>query len=238
MVQEGANSPPPDEGGPARSRTDAEVAPAEPLTPLRELQLVEAHRRGDPGALTDLLKSYQKRVYGICYRMVGHREDAADLTQDALIRVLEGLPSYDGRSKLSTWVFRVTMNCCLSHLRKAKVRQAGSLDEPVDATGLARHQKLPDQREPAAEQRIEQEEQRAALFRALAALDPDARAMLVLRDLQDLDYQQLADVLSVPVGTVKSRLFRARAALRGAAEVELDRSSAGSGGATGVAERR
>lgn len=194
------------------------------LTPLAELQLVEAHRSGDPEAIGRLLESYQRRIYSICYRMLRDEHEARDLTQDALLRVIQGLDSYDGRSKLSTWVIRVTMNACLSHLRKQKLRRHGSLDAgsenvtagPVDPRSFG---------ELSPPGRVELAEMRLVLGRALLCLDPDMRAVLVLRDMQELEYQQIAEALKVPVGTVKSRLFRARLALRAAVEVELGRSN-------------
>jgi RNA polymerase sigma-70 factor (ECF subfamily) len=196
------------------------------LTPLREMQLVEAYRRGDAEALADLVRAYQRRVYGVCYRMVRDPDEASDLTQDALIRVIEGLGSYDGRSKLSTWVIRVTMNVCLSHLRKQKLRRHGSLDDPAAGGGGTWAQNLPSpagRGELPGTRRVEQAELQVVLQAALDRVDPVMRAVLVLRDLQDLNYQQIAEVLDLPVGTVKSRLFRAREALRAALEGGPDR---------------
>jgi RNA polymerase sigma-70 factor (ECF subfamily) len=193
------------------------------LTPLREQQLLARHRAGDAGALTELLRAYQSRVYAICYRMVP-REDVLDLTQDALIRVMEGLDSYDGRSSLSTWIIRVTMNCCLSHLRKQRIRRHASLDAAADH---GPDELLPLGREPSPLDRVQQDEARGLLLEALGRLDPRLRAILVLRDLQGLDYQQVAAVLGAPVGTVKSRLFRARAALRRTAEELTGEQAAG-----------
>lgn len=189
------------------------------LTPLRELQLLEAHRRGDGDAIGELLEGYHRRVYAVCRRMVADPESARDLSQESLLKVMEGIDRFDGRSKLSTWVIRVTMNCCLSHLRKEKRRRHRSLDatdEPIDLEASLRRGG-----EPAAVRRIEQHEMRRTLEAALAGLDPAHRAVLVLRDLQDLDYRQIAEVLDVPTGTVKSRLFRARAALREEVEERL-----------------
>jgi RNA polymerase sigma-70 factor (ECF subfamily) len=191
---------------------------------MRELQLIEAYRAGDPEALAELLVAYQRRVYGVCYRMVRNPEAAADLTQDSLIKVMEGLDSYDGRAAFSTWVIRVTMNCCLSHLRKERLRRHGSLDQPTAEGALPPSFHLPSEAELSGLRRVEQAEMRSVLLRALASLEPHMRAVLVLRDLQGLEYQQIGQVLGVPVGTVKSRLFRARAALRAAAEEELTRS--------------
>jgi len=238
MTQSGlpANSPddesrPPDER-PMRSRAISTGPPR--LTPFRELQLVEQHRDGDPHALTELLQGYQRRMYAICYRMVRNVDEASDLTQDALVKVIEHLDSYDGRSALSTWIIRITMNCALSHLRKKNVRRAHSLNshdvraspaaDADDATASALHPI--DAREPDAHERIEQQEQREALLRALMRLEPETRAILTLRDMQDLDYEQIGLVIGVPIGTVKSRLFRARVALREAMRAESGRDEA------------
>lgn len=209
---------------PPRSRAISTGPPR--LTPFRELQLVEAHRDGDPQALTELLQAYQHRLYAICYRMVRDVEEAGDLTQDALVKIIENLDSYDGRSKLSTWIIRITINGVLTHLRKKKVRRAHSLDSPDVRYGAASDAEETgvlepaDHGEPSAHERIEQQEQREALIRGLMRLEPDTRAILVLRDMQGLDYEQIGLVFDVPVGTVKSRLFRARAALRGQVERE------------------
>ena len=192
--------------------------PTAGLSPLREMQLVEASRAGDAEAVAELLRAYQRRVFGVCYRMVRHPEDAADLTQDTLIRIMEGLPGFDGRAAFSTWVIRIAMNCCLSHLRRQKVRKAGSLDEPGGPAGEPLGARIASKREPQGPGGVEQNEMRAALLAGLQELDPQMRAVLVLRDLQDLDYQQITEVMGIPVGTVKSRLFRARAALRRATD--------------------
>ncbi len=195
------------------------------VTPLRELQLVEAYRRGEPEAMDELLGMYQRRIYSVCYRMLRHEQDAHDLAQEAMVKILQGLESYDGRSKLSTWIIRVAMNCCLSHLRRERVRRTTSLDGVWDEDGSPRLQNLPVRGELSGAGRVEQAELRAILERSLHSLDPQMRAVIVLRDIQDLDYQQIGTVLGVPVGTVKSRLFRARAALRAVAELEFDRAA-------------
>jgi RNA polymerase sigma-70 factor, ECF subfamily len=189
------------------------------LTPLQELQWVERFRRGDAEAARLLLEAYQRRIYGVCRRMLHDADAAADLTQDAMVKLLQGLAGYDGRSQLSTWIIRVTMNCCLSHLRRQKLRRHRSLntaaagdaasappnvDRPAAAAGA----------EPSGPQGVLHAERQQAVVHALADLDPDTRALLVLRDVQGLEYQQVADVLGIPLGTVKSRLFRAREALR------------------------
>jgi RNA polymerase sigma-70 factor (ECF subfamily) len=192
------------------------------LTPLAELQLLDAHRGGDPTALGRLLEAYQRRIHSICYRMIRNEHEARDLTQDTMLRVIQGLDSYDGRSKLSTWVIRVTMNTCLSHLRKQKLRRHGSLDAGTESAsaGPLDPRSFGELSPPG---RVEQAEMKVLLGRALLCLDPDMRAVLVLRDMQELEYERIAKALEVPIGTVKSRLFRARLALRAAVEVELGR---------------
>ncbi len=215
------NQPKPQAKG---GRVDSAGDPAR-ATPLRELQLVEAYRRGEPEAMDELLHMYQRRIYSVCYRMVRHEQDAHDLAQEAMVKIIQGLESYDGRSKLSTWIIRVAMNCCLSHLRRERVRRTSSLDGVWDEDGSPRLQNLPVRGELSGADRVEQAELRSILERSLHCLDPQMRAVIVLRDVQNLDYQQIGTVLGVPVGTVKSRLFRARAAFRAAAELEFDRAA-------------
>jgi len=225
-VQHAAHSMPEDDPAtPAGPRT-AEGR----MTPLKEMQLVDAHRDGDPAALTELLSAYQRRIYGVCIRMVRDPDLAADLTQESLVKVIDGLDGFDGRAALSTWVIRVTMNCCLGHLRKAQIRRHASLDEPLAGSSTPLSAAIAGGREPPASESVEQSEMGEVLMRALETLEPPMRAVLVLRDLQDLDYQQIGTVLGVPVGTVKSRLFRARAALREA--VETRTGGAGTGNET------
>lgn len=207
-------------GAASRGTGDSAPGPASSPPPgSDDAALLHAWRHGDREAIATLLRGYQARVYAVCYRMLRSADEASDLTQESLVRILEGLHTYDGRSQLSTWIIRVTMNCCLSYLRKQRLRRHGSLDAPPQRRGPASSGSFraisgPVARELEGPDRVEQTELREALQRALLRLDPGMRAMLVLRDMQDLDYQQIADVLGVPVGTVKSRLFRSRLALR------------------------
>jgi RNA polymerase sigma-70 factor (ECF subfamily) len=189
----------------------------------QELALVKAIQRGQTQAWSTLLTRYQDRLFGVCYRMVGDREMAADLTQDSMVKIIEGLSTYDGRSKLSTWMIRVTMNVCLSKMRSEKLRRHASLDAPekgVGREGRSGADRLEDsrEREPDPGSGVERDELRRMMAAALLRIAPEQRAILVLRDSRDLDYDQIAEVLNIPVGTVKSRLFRARAALREAIE--------------------
>ena len=189
-----------------------------PLSVERERQLVTLVQRGDRGAMGELLWAYHKRIYHTCLRMVGNASDAADLAQDTFMKAVQHVDSFEGGSRFSTWLFRIAVNVSISHLRKAKLRRSASLDQ--DTAGDGDDQASPlktiiaSDREPAAEQRVENSEQVERLLEALETLDYNLRSVIVLRDLQGMDYQEIAEVLAVPVGTVKSRLFRARLALR------------------------
>lgn len=213
--------------------------PERPDSDARERLIVASIRAGNSSAWGQLLTMYQDRLYAVCFRMVHDRELAADLTQDSMIRIIEGIASYDGRSKFSTWVFRVAMNVCLSRLRSEKLRRHASLDAMRDdgrepsaashhprAAGAYRttpYQTGSDEREPEGEQAVQREEERLRLAAALLDVSAEQRAILILRDSRGLDYDQIAEVLDIPVGTVKSRIFRAREALREALERRMSR---------------
>ncbi len=178
-----------------------------------EEALFQAWRDGDETALSELLVSFQPRVWSICWRMVRHADDATDLAQDVLVKVINGLDGFDGRSKLSTWVIRITMNCCLSHLRKQKLRRHASLDAPGRDEGHSRAVHLR-AGEPGPIQDVQRRDQHRSVHEALLELDEEQRILLLLRDVQGAEYAQLAEVYEVPIGTIKSRIFRARSALR------------------------
>jgi RNA polymerase sigma-70 factor (ECF subfamily) len=221
-ARKGPNSLNAPKNGPAAGSPEADA---------QELALVKAIQRGQTQAWAALLSRYQDRLFGVCYRMVGDRDLAADLTQDSMVKIIEGLSTYDGRSKLSTWMIRVTMNVCLSKMRSEKLRRHASLDAP-DRAGPGREgrpagDRLEDfrEREPDGSSGVERDELRRVVAGALLRIAPEQRAILVLRDARDLDYDQIAEVLDIPVGTVKSRLFRARAALREAIESMAGRSA-------------
>lgn len=193
------------------------------MTQVSEQQLVADAQRGDAAALSDLLEMHQNRLFNIARRMVGNRDDAAEITQDAMCRIIEHIGTYDGRSAVGTWMVRIVMNLAISHGRKQQKRQAismdaefgggGSGDTWVDQVGALR-KRMADYREPDPEFRVEQSELIERLHEALDLLDEDFKAVIVLRDFDGLDYQQIGQALDIPVGTVKSRLFRARLALR------------------------
>lgn len=173
-----------------------------------------------------LLIRYQPMMHSLCRQMLGQSGQTEDACHDAMVRVMRGFHTFDDKAKVSTWIYRVTMNCCLSRLRKdtrrkARVVSESTLNRPKPrsgGSGASLSDLLPQSREPSAAGSVEQGDQRALVIEALGHLDPDLRSVLLLRDAQSLDYAQIAELLEVRVGTIKSRIFRARLALRQAVE--------------------
>ncbi len=184
-------------------------------------KLVQQVMSGDQVALAQVLEIHQQRLYNIVLRMVGDRDDAADITQETMLKIVQHIGDFKGHSQLSTWMIRIAMNLSVSFLRKQARQRTSSLDqppagwpEPDDGRPGTLGAVLVDTREPQPDQRVQKQEAIGQVLSALARLDESNRAVLVLRDIDGMDYQQIATVLAAPVGTVKSRLFRARLALR------------------------
>jgi RNA polymerase sigma-70 factor, ECF subfamily len=159
--------------------------------------------RGERRALETLLDRHADRVHALCRRVIAHREDALDATQEAMIAIARGIDRFDGRSAFTTWTYRVVTNAALDELRRKQRRP-----EPVDTTLYDRPAPGPTLDHGVTE--------RVDIDAALATVPTDFRVAVVLRDLLDLDYAQIAEVLEVPPGTVRSRIARGRALLAAA----------------------
>ena len=182
-----------------------------------EADLVGRCRGGDRAAFGSLVALYQDRVYNLCLRMCGNASDAEDYAQEAFIKAMRAIDRFDGQSRLYTWLFRIAVNTVISGRRKGGGATIRSLDEGGPAGGDSGQSSIRDrlaasQVGPADEASLREEH--AIVLSALAELDEDHRAAVVLRDVESLDYAEIAEVLGVAVGTVKSRLHRARMALR------------------------
>jgi len=171
---------------------------------------------GDVVAWEEIVQRYNRRIYNICYRFAGSGDDAQDLTQEVFIKMFRTLNSYDvERGAFMTWVTTITRNLLVDHFRKSKQdRVTESLDttpsEHEDAMPLS--DKIEDKSLPA-DASVQSRETRETVHRALQKLSPELRESVILRDLQDMDYREIAAVLKVPEGTVKSRINRGRAEL-------------------------
>jgi RNA polymerase sigma-70 factor (ECF subfamily) len=171
---------------------------------------------GDAAAWEEIVQRYHRRIYNICYRFAGSGDDAQDLTQEVFIKMYRTLNSYDvDRGAFMTWVTTVTRNLLVDHFRKTKQeRLTDSLDTTSsgheDAMPLS--EQIPD-RSPSPDSRVQSREAKETVHQALQKLSPELREAVILRDLQDMDYREIATVLKVPEGTVKSRINRGRAEL-------------------------
>jgi RNA polymerase sigma-70 factor (ECF subfamily) len=183
---------------------------------LEDVQLIEKVKAGQTEAYGELVRRYQDRVFNTCWRICGHLEDARDLTQEAFLKAFDSLASFRHQSGFYTWVYRVAVNLAISHRRTARRRQTVSLDQGAaaagtQAEGLAKRVAGEPQDDPARS--ASETELHGCVVRAMQALDDDHRAVVVLRDIEGLDYREIAEILEIPPGTVRSRLHRARAAL-------------------------
>lgn len=171
---------------------------------------------GDSSAWEELVERHHRRIYNICYRFAGSADDAQDLTQEVFIKIYRTLGSFDTeRGAFMTWVTTMTRNLLVDHFRKTKQdRMTDSLDaapsEHEDALPLS--EQIRDQ-SATPDARAQSSEVSEAVHQALQKLSPDLREAVILRDLQDMDYREIATVLKVPEGTVKSRINRGRAEL-------------------------
>ena len=178
---------------------------------MDDKQLVQQAAAGDAAAFETLVERYQQQVYHLALRMVNNEADAQDLAQEAFIRAWRGLGSFQFTSQFSTWLYRLTSNICIDFLRAQKRRKVVSLTMLRDDEDS--QWDLPDD-DPLPEQQMIAREERQALERAFAALDPEFRQILTLRIVNGCSYQQISQILGIAEGTVKSRLSRAREQLR------------------------
>ena len=162
-------------------------------------ELVRGFLRGDRSTMGALVERHQDRIYGLCYRMLGRPEDAADATQDVFVTCMRKLSGFRGDSKFSTWLYRVAVNVCHDTLRK-RMRERPAEEEPPEEQGGGG--------DPAS-----QAAAAADVERGLRQLPEEYRVVLLLHDLQDLPYEEVAPAIGAPLGTVKSRIHRARLAL-------------------------
>ena len=172
----------------------------------RDPELIKRCLAGENSAWEELLQGYNRKIYNLCYRFSGRPSDAEDLTQEIFIKIFQILQSYDAaQGAFSTWLNRVARNHLVDHYRRThKDRVTSSLEDEV----IELEEKPGPGEGPLAQ--VESRERKELLQVALDRLSPDMREAVILRDLQDLDYQEIAEILGVPEGTVKSRINRGR----------------------------
>jgi RNA polymerase sigma-70 factor (ECF subfamily) len=170
---------------------------------LSDGELALAARAGDAGAFAELVRRHQEALYRFVVRMVGAREEALEIVQDAFVRAWQALPQWEPEAQFRTWLFRIGSNAALDALRRRRVVSFVPLEDAFEAAAD----------EPDPERRLELKQRVAALEASLAKLSPEHREILLLREVENMSYEEIGAVLALSEGTVKSRLARARAAL-------------------------
>jgi RNA polymerase sigma-70 factor, ECF subfamily len=185
---------------------------------LIEHEVLGRARRGDPAAFKEIVSEYQARIYRTVVGITGDPEDARDVTQEVFLKAFEALGSFKGDSSLHTWLYRIAVNLCIDQLRSRRKRVliadlTGAEEEEPPA-----HEKLPDAGAEDPLAGIIRREKARLIERALLAVSPDHRSIIILREVEDLSYEEIAAVLGIGLGTVMSRLHYARARLRAVLE--------------------
>ena len=178
------------------------------MTREQELAVIRRVQRGDANAFEYLVAAYEKNVYNLALRMTGNPEDAEDMAQEAFLKAYSSLDSFRGDSKFSVWLYRIVSNTCLDFLRVRSRRRETSLEREDEGAGTGQ-QEIPDD-SLSPERLFERKLTRESVQRGLMSLPEDQRKILLLREIEGLSYEEIAHVLSLESGTVKSRIFRAR----------------------------
>ncbi len=194
--------------------------PSEPVTPSDsrdpDHDLVLAVRRGDGAAFDALVRKHEARIHRLAWRILGDAEDALDAAQETFVKAWRAIAGFQGGSRFSTWLMRIAINQCRNELRRrrtVKHAQPLSIDAPLSADGDTLGDRL-EASSPSPWEAARGREVAQSLSDALKAVEPEAREVLLLSDGEALSYEEIAEILDVPVGTVRSRLHRARADLK------------------------
>lgn len=194
------------------SRRRVMPATGRPGVKEEDIQLIAEARQGSERAFRALMDKYQRPVFSICLRMVRNRDEAEDLAQESFIKVFAMLERYNSSYAFSSWLFKITSNLCIDFLRKRKI-ETFAMDEPIDVERgeIQRQYEAPDL-DP--EQELMKNEKMRRLSTAIDRLPAHYRIMLILRHQENLSYEEIAESLDIPLGTVKARIHRAREMLK------------------------
>lgn len=178
------------------------------MTREQELTIIRRVQHGDTEAFSMLVAAYEKNVFNVALQMTGNREDAQDMAQEAFLKAYTSLSSFRGDSRFSSWLYRIVSNVCLDYLRRQNRRPKSSLTVEDDE-GETVELDIPDESQ-SPEALLERKLTREAVRRGLRELPPEQRQILLLREIQGLSYDEIAEAMDLEPGTVKSRIFRAR----------------------------
>jgi RNA polymerase sigma-70 factor (ECF subfamily) len=172
-------------------------------TPAQEAELLARVVDGDHDAFTEIMRSHEDRVFSVCLRIMGNRDQALDATQETFLTTFRKAGQFKGNSALGTWIYRIAVNTCYDQLRKQKRRKTDPMPDHLDPT------------DHSAQDAVDAAGLRPEIRRALAAIPEDFRTAVILSDIEGMGLPEVAEILEIPVGTVKSRVFRGRRLLAG-----------------------
>ncbi|HLH62862.1 MAG TPA: sigma-70 family RNA polymerase sigma factor [Ktedonobacteraceae bacterium] len=175
---------------------------------LDDMQLIAASKKGDQDAFAQLVQRYQRRVFNLVYRMLQHYEEANEITQETFLAAWQGLPAFRGDARFPTWLYRIAYNCSLKSLEQRKRDKA--LQEALQAEQVLERA----YGDKSADAQLEMHDRQAFIQELIARLPTKYRVVLILRHLQDMTYEEMAEILTMPIGTIKTHLFRARNLLK------------------------
>ncbi|MCG9968028.1 sigma-70 family RNA polymerase sigma factor [Pelotomaculum terephthalicicum JT] len=182
------------------------------MQPADEI-LIERSKNGDMDAFEQLVHRYENKVYTVAYRFIGNHADASDLAQDTFLRLYHALPSFRGESSFMTWLYRITANVCRDEIRRRQKYHFVSLDNETENNGDHIMSRVSG-RTPSPEEVVEQKEFNGMIQECIDSLNKEHRLILIMREVQGFSYEEIADILKCSLGTVKSRLSRARQAFK------------------------
>src|ERR1700742_2360028 len=174
-------------------------------------QIVERALAGDPEAFGEIVRRWERRIFALSYGILGREEDARDATQETFIAAYRNLQGFRGEAKVSSWLHRIAVNQCITRQRRARVRAETCIEDEIEATG-ERLLSTGERQSPA--RATEKKERTEAVRRAVASLPSELREVVVMKEFEDLTFQEIADALQIPLSTVKSRLYTALKQLR------------------------
>ncbi|MBI5026027.1 MAG: sigma-70 family RNA polymerase sigma factor [Nitrospirae bacterium] len=181
-----------------------------------DVELVSLCKKGDVDAFEVFVKRYQKMMLNIAYRMIGNYEDACEVVQDAFLSAYKGLKDFKGTSRFSTWLYTIVINLSKNRINQLKTQihhEQFSIDDPVFTEDGEMKVEYASN-EPSVSEKLEKREIQQKVQKCINSLDPEFREVLILRDMQGFSYNEISGMLKIAEGTVKSRLFRARDALK------------------------
>jgi len=179
---------------------------------MNEAELIHKAQSGDVRAFEQLVEEYQQSVFNLAYRMIGNHEDASDMAQEAFIKAYFNLSKFKGNSKFSTWIYRIATNSCLDEIKKRKKTPTYSMSESIEIEEGEITREIED-KSSNIEENFEREEQLKMVNKAIGRLQENHRIIIIMRDVNNMSYEEIAEILKCSTGTVKSRISRARTIL-------------------------